>query len=165
MVKKVVAAAAAASGLVLAGAGLAVADTGKQAPVANVGSEFGADTASGHNPTCVDSSSVNAGGRGPHTHHRDTKDDQQRPGKSNEHPHAPAKPDEHPKPQPPRHAGHPTPHAPADHHQPVPSKDRPFPGELAKTGSSEELRLMMAGSTGLMLGGAILFRRTRSRRR
>lgn len=182
MVKKVVAAAAAASGLVLAGAGLAVADSGKQAPVANVGSEAGTGKPSGYNPRCVDSS-THTNARLPHSSQSHTPQGPDKhhpgPGKGIEHPHAPHAPStpkgpkDHNRSHLPHRPGHPQPH-PSGHpgqqvavHQgaPAPSKERPFPGELAKTGSSEELRLMLAGSTGLMLGGAILFRRTRGRKR
>jgi LPXTG-motif cell wall-anchored protein len=160
VVKKVVAAAAAASGLVLAGAGLAVADTGKHASAANLGGN-----AFGHNPTCVDSTNSNGRHTGPQnpSHPEHPGKEQPKPGKGHEHPH------QAPKPHHPHHPQHPKPHVPVQPHHPGaevpgPSKDHPMPGQLAHTGSdSEELRLMLAGSTGLMLGGAILFRRTRRR--
>lgn len=172
MVKKVVAVAAAAGGLVLAGAGMAVAD-GRQAAAAKFGSEsiFGN---AGHNPRCVVSSHI---GHQPQQHeHREHGEH----GEHREH----GEHVRHELPQQPRHHEHHhpyhhpyVPHFPAEHHRPhlpehqgyppVPlpprSKDHHVPGELAKTGSSEELRLMLVGSTGLILGGAILFRRTRRR--
>lgn len=184
MVKKVVAAAAAASGLVLAGAGLAVADSGKQAPVAKVGSEAGIGSASGHNPKCVDSS-ANINGRLPHssqTHPQGTQKHHPGPGAHHEHPHAPEGPKDHNRAQAPHHPAHPQHHAPTrpgqprphapgglgsgtSGHQDSPSEGGNSPEELAKTGSSEELRLMLAGSTGLMLAGAVLMRRPRGSRR
>lgn len=172
MVKKVVAVAAAAGGLVLAGAGMAIADGG-QAPAAKLGSEslFGN---AGHNPRCVVSS---------HTGHQPQQYEHREHGEHGEHvrhelPHQPRHHEHHHPYQhyPYQHYPH-APHFPAEHHRPhlpehreyppvpVPpqSKDHHVPGELAKTGSSEELRLMLVGSTGLILGGAILFRRTRRR--
>jgi hypothetical protein len=172
VVKKVVAAAAAASGLVLAGAGLAVADSGKQAPMAHVGSDAGIGRVSGHNPKCVDSS-TNINGRLPHssqTHQQGLERHHPGPGENHEHPHAPEVPKDHNKSHAPHHGGHPQHHPPTrpgggiPGHQGAPSKGRHFPGELARTGSSEELRLMLAGSTGLMLAGAVLMRRTRRHR-
>ena len=150
MVKKVVAAAAAASGIVLASAGLAVADAAGARDVAsNAGG--GSGVRSLQNPVCCADSS---------SHHDHS---------STHRPQAPRGPQNPPEAgQPPHHNNPAVPHHPVEnhrveHHQPTAPhhgapKPQAVPGQLAETGS-EEIGWTLVAGTGLILAGALLFRR------
>lgn len=165
MLEKVVAVATAAGGLVLAGAGLAVADVQTAAPSSH--NVAGGASVSAIHP-CVNA----------HGEHSHSIPKAPRAPEAPKGPVQPGHPQDHQQPGHPNHPHKPgNPHEPQDEQGPGPSKYRHgpqyrehgqkshgAPEELAETGSQETGWTLVTGA-GLLLSGAVLYRRARVARR